>query len=130
MALEFAVGFVAAWWQEDARGQRAWVVPEETITWLRGLLRNISIDPDTTNIGPTGTAAAFILYRMLDAARADPGTRRNVMYFQGTRLNPSEFVWATGGTALVVANAIDGREFVRRVHGRGRIFEINVELDP
>ena len=130
MALEFAVGFVAAWWHEDARGQRAWVVPEETITWLRGLLRNISIDPDTTNIGPTGTAAAFILDRMLDAARADPGTRRNVMYFPGTRLHPSEYVWATGGTALVDGNAIAGREFVRRVHGRGRIFETNVELDP
>ena len=127
--LEFVALFIAAWWHEATRGQRAFIVPEETIEWLRERAENIPIDPDTnfTNNGGN-TTANYVLDRMLQATRTRD-IDRNRLYFPGTLLRPSEFVWTTGMTGEFFANAVGGREFVRGQAGGGRILELHVERD-
>ena len=59
--LEWAEIFLTMWWHEAARGQRAYVVPHETIDWLRRRLQNIPIDPDTPYGEQNTTTADYVL---------------------------------------------------------------------
>ena len=127
--LEWAAGFVAAWWHEAARGQRGHVVPMETVEWLRERMENIPVDTDTP-FGENGqTTANHVLWAMEIVARTGDNMR-NTIYFPGTRLHPTQFVWVNGGTGYVDMFAIPQREFMRARDAQGRLMEINVELDP
>ena len=126
--LEWAALFVAIWWHDAARGQRAYVVPHQTIEWLRARMQNIPIDPDTPFGNNDTTSANYILDTMRFAANAHPDFHNTVLY-PGTGLRPSRFVWSTGGTGIFDSNAIAGREFVRTRAQDGRLMERHVQRD-
>ena len=65
---------------------------------------------------------------MLEAGRT-PENARNRLYFPGTLLRPSEFVWTNGLRGEFNSNAVGGREFARGNSGGGRILEMNVQRD-
>ena len=126
---EFLALFIAAWWHEATRGYRAFIVPEETVEWLRERAQNILIDPDTNYTRHRGnTTANYVLDRMMEAARTHERDR-NIMYFPGTLLRPSEFVWTNGLRGEFDSAAVAGRQFARGNMGGGRILEMYVQRD-
>ena len=127
--LEWAALFTAGWWHDARRGRRAWVVPLETVDWLRDLLDDIIIDPDPAYADNRPARATLVLEAMEAAARS-PETERNTVFFTGTRLRPSQFVWTTQNTGFIDAAARAQRQFTRGRSGNGRLTELNVARDP
>ena len=109
-------------------GQRAYVATRETIDWLHRRLQNIPIDPDTPYGKHNTTTADYVLDAMQLGINAHV-RYQNTVFFPGTGLEPSRFVWCTGGTDIFDSNAIAGREFVRTRQQAGRLLEIHVQLD-
>ena len=127
--LEFVALFIAAWWHEATRGYRAFIVPEETVEMLRERAQNIPIDPDTNYTRNGGnTTANYVLDRMMEAARTNERDR-NILYFPGTLLHPSEFVWTNELRGKFDSAAVAGRQFARGNMGGGRILEMYVQTD-
>ena len=129
MELEWAAMFLAAWWHDASKGQRAWVVPLETIEWLALLIDDIPVDPDFP-YGPAGEVTGDHVLWAMRVALDTEEYQRNIVYFPGTRLRLSEFVWANIGTGVIDANAIARRQFIRQHQGRGSLLDLHVPRDP
>jgi len=88
---EYAALFCASWWQQCERANFGYIVPEETIEWLRERLpKRMPIDIDTFN-NSFQTNVEWLLERMEEFIRA-PTYIRHVLPFPGTSVPPSECV--------------------------------------
>ena len=105
---EFALIFTACWWHQAERGQRAFIVPVETIEWLGQYLeRDTPIDGDTNNDGQRFTTVGWVLDRMTEVL--DPPSHLvHVVRFNGTYLPNSYFVMAIRGTGYMDRDAENG----------------------
>ncbi len=105
---EFALIFTASWWNQAERGQKAYIIPSETIDWLEQYLElDMPIDAETANSTGGFTAVGWVLERMRDVQDA-PSHLVHVVMFRGTTLPNSYFVLAKRGTCYMDADADDG----------------------
>lgn len=121
---EFSLLYAVSWWHEASRGHRAFVLPQDTVDWLHAHLGDLIIDPDNSSSPAGCTTMTWVAYRMEDAIRA-PLKSRNTLGFPGTRLRPSQFLWAEKITGFINLNEVGGRSFFRTASD-GRIREQGV----
>lgn len=123
---EYAYIFVASWWHECERGQKAFIVPQWTITWIRQRISLKSIvDSETYNDDNTaGTTFEYILDQML-LARYASVELRHVVRFPKTQLPPSYFVITSRKTGHILFDAPKPLPWFRCPH-IGRLF---VDID-
>ncbi len=109
---EYAYMFVSCWWHECERGQRAFIVPQDSIDWLTKCLSPpVLVDGETKNSSATsdsaeknGTDSRYIIDRMIEARYASLHLRHTVR-FPGTNLPPSYFVVCSRQTGHVLYNS-------------------------
>jgi len=121
--LEYALQFAVGWWYEAAGGHRGWVLPQETIDWLRTRLGNIEIALPRYGFHHR-VRFEYVAQRMQEVRNVDE-RERNFAVFAVNDTPNAYLVWTERGTGRV-DTAVRGR---RTLHGEvnGRWYIENVE---
>ena len=111
MELEHSLLFVSNWWSESSKGQRAFVLNQETIQWLSERI------PPTTVLDWSGDQPIVFdhIRNCMDQASATPKGLHNNLRFPSFQLPPCSFVQSLKDTGEVDTNITGGRFFERCV---------------
>lgn len=105
--LEVALLYAAGWFNEAARGRRGYVLPPETITWMR---ERIGDTPIQVGGGPGGMDIRFTaIARLMENVRAQDAVHRNTVRFPRQHLEDSTFIWTQLETGFVDTVTPGGR---------------------
>ena len=124
--LEYAQLFAACWWHEAERGQRGYMIPEETIVWLEQKLgSDYVVDVEASNgRDPNCTKLSWVLARMQEVREA-PRRSWHTVAFPNTQPPPSTFVRVQRGTVHLSDQVDHGLPWTRDL----RTGRLQVDLD-
>ena len=118
---EYALIYMACWWHECERGQKAYILCQNTIDWIaQRLPGEYIVDGESFNSGREGTNVKYIIDRMQEARYASLQLR-HIVHFPKTNMPPSYFVVSSRQTGHILYNVPAPLPWVKS-YQNGRLF--------
>ena len=126
LQLEVALLFATAWYNDATRGRRGYVLPADTIQWLRVRLGN---QPIAAGAGPGGLDVLFpFVANLMEAVLNRDARERNLVQLRALNLPDVNYIWTQVGTGYVDTQTRGGR--VLEPRRGGRLFFVDTGRGP